>query len=59
MSSPSCAALLVIVACVVLQALDLSLQLRADSGQACVHQHRQALVCVAWSGSVETPACAG
>ncbi|MDI9274853.1 hypothetical protein [Stenotrophomonas sp. PFBMAA-4] len=59
MSSSSCAALLVIVACVVLQALDLSLQLRADNSQACLHQHRQAVVCVAWPGSVETPARAG
>jgi hypothetical protein len=59
MSSPSCAALLVIVACVVLQALDLSVQLRSDSNQACLHQHRQALVCVAWSGLVETPARGG
>ncbi|MGF6419013.1 hypothetical protein ABH900_002516 [Stenotrophomonas sp. AN71] len=59
MSSPTCAALLVIAACVLLQALGLSLQLRADSGRACLQQHRQALVCVAWSPQVETPARAG
>jgi len=59
MSSSSCAAVLVIVACVVLQALDLSVQLRTDSRQACLHQHRQAVACVAWSTPVETPARAG
>ncbi|AWH54238.1 hypothetical protein C1924_14130 [Stenotrophomonas sp. ESTM1D_MKCIP4_1] len=59
MSSSSCAALLVIVACVVLQALDLSLQLSADRTGACLQQHHQALACLAWTGPVETPAVAG
>ena len=40
MSSPSCAALLVIAACVLLQALGLSLQLRPDNGRACLQQLR-------------------
>ncbi|MCO7463585.1 hypothetical protein NJF45_16950 [Stenotrophomonas maltophilia] len=59
MSSPSCAALLVIAACVVLQALGLSLQLRADNGRACLQQHRRELVCLAWTPTVESPARAG
>ncbi|MGE6334121.1 hypothetical protein [Stenotrophomonas sp. NPDC077659] len=59
MSSSSCAAVLVIVACVVLQALDLSLQLRGDSDQACLQHHRKALVCLAWPDPVETPAIDG
>ncbi|HDS1100659.1 MULTISPECIES: hypothetical protein [Stenotrophomonas] len=59
MSSPTCAALLVIAACVVLQALGLSLHLRSDAGRACLHQHRQALVCLAWTPMVETPARGG
>ncbi|HYQ24063.1 hypothetical protein [Stenotrophomonas sp.] len=59
MSSPSCAALLVILACVVLQSLDLSLQLRTDSREACLQQHRQVLVCLAWPDPVETPAVDG
>lgn len=41
MSSPTCAALLVIAACVVLQALGLSLHLRPDNGRACLQQHRR------------------
>ncbi|MHC1655308.1 hypothetical protein ACODUL_18700 [Stenotrophomonas maltophilia] len=56
MSSPTCAALLVIAACVVLQALGLSLQLRPNNGRACLQQHRQELVCLAWTPTVETPA---
>ncbi|WP_313442652.1 hypothetical protein [Stenotrophomonas sp.] len=59
MSSPSCAALLVIVTCAVLQAVGLSLQLRTDSSEACLQQHRQELLCLAWSPPVETPARAG
>lgn len=59
MSSPTCAALLVIAACVVLQALGLSLHLRPDNGRACVQQHRQELVCLAWTPVVESPARAG
>jgi len=59
MSSPTCAALLVIAACVVLQALGLSLHLRPDNGRACLQQHRQSLLCLAWSTPVETPARAG
>ncbi|WP_295573236.1 hypothetical protein [Stenotrophomonas maltophilia] len=56
MSSPTCAALLVIAACVVLQALGLSLQLRPNNGRACLQQHHQELVCLAWTPTVETPA---
>ncbi|MEF8764277.1 hypothetical protein [Stenotrophomonas sp. A3_2] len=59
MSSPACAAVLVIAACVVLQALGLSLQLRTDSGHACLQQHRQELVCLAWAPAVESTAGAG
>ncbi|HIE0128094.1 hypothetical protein [Stenotrophomonas maltophilia] len=59
MSSPSCAALLVIAACVVLQALGLSLHLRPDNGRACLQQHRQELVCLAWAPAVETGSRAG
>ncbi|AWB79388.1 hypothetical protein D7U87_03650 [Stenotrophomonas maltophilia] len=59
MSSPTCAALLVIAACVVLQALGLSLQLHPGNGRACLQQHRQALVCLAWAPAVESPARAG
>lgn len=59
MSSSSCAALLVIVACVVLQASGLSLRLCPDNGRACLQQDRQELVCLAWSPMVETPARAG
>ncbi|MBA0447155.1 hypothetical protein [Stenotrophomonas maltophilia] len=59
MSSPSCAALLVIAACLVLQALGLSLHLRTDAGRACLHQHRQELVCLAWAPAVESQARAG
>ena len=61
MSSPSCAALLVIAACVVLQALamGLSLQLHTRSGRACLQQHQQELACLAWTPAVETPARAG
>ncbi|MGZ0028579.1 hypothetical protein [Stenotrophomonas sp. S4] len=59
MSSPSCAALLVIAACVVLQALGLSLHLHPDNGHACLQQHRQELVCLAWVPAVETGSHAG
>lgn len=59
MSSPTCAALLVIAACVVLQALGLSLQLRPGNGRACLHQHRQELVCLAWAPVVESGLRAG
>lgn len=59
MSSPTCAALLVIAACVVLQALGLSLQLHPGNGRACLQQHRQALVCLAWAPAVESPARGG
>ena len=59
MSSPTCAALLVIAACIVLQALGLSLQLRPDNGRACLQQHHQELVCLAWTPAVETQARAG
>ncbi|WP_188248495.1 hypothetical protein [Stenotrophomonas maltophilia] len=59
MSSPTCAALLVIAACVVLQAPGLSLHLRPDDGRACLQQHRQELVCLAWTAVVESPARAG
>lgn len=59
MSRPSCAALLVIAACVALQALGLSLQLRTDSGRACLQQHRQDLLCLAWVAPVESSARAG
>jgi len=48
MSSPSCAALLAIVACMLLQAFGVSLHWRADSGRACLQQHKQDLVCLAW-----------
>ncbi|WP_414612974.1 hypothetical protein [Stenotrophomonas pavanii] len=59
MSSPACAALLVIATCAVPQALGLSVQLRPDHGRACLQQHRQALVCLAWTPAVESPARAG
>ena len=59
MSSPSCAAQLAIVACMLLQAFGLSLHWRAESGRACLQQHKQDLVCLAWAQAVETPTCAG
>ena len=59
MSSPSCAALLAIAACMLLQAFDVSLHWRAESGRACLQQHRQELVCLAWTPAVESPARAG
>lgn len=59
MSSPSCAAVLVIVACMLLQAFGVSLHWRADSGRACLQQHKQDLVCLAWVQAVETPTRAG
>ncbi len=59
MSSPSCAALLVITACLLLQAMGLSLQLRPDNGRACLQQHRQELVCLAWTPAVESPHAPG
>ncbi|MBA0281020.1 hypothetical protein D7Y44_01025 [Stenotrophomonas maltophilia] len=59
MSSPTCAALLVIAACVVLQTLGLSLQLRPDNGRACLQQHHQELVCLAWAPAVESTARPG
>lgn len=59
MSTSSCAALLAITACLLLQACGLSLHWRADAGRACLQQHRQDLVCLAWVQAVETPARAG
>ncbi|SFR82385.1 hypothetical protein SAMN04487782_0918 [Stenotrophomonas maltophilia] len=59
MSSPSCAALLAVAACVALQVLGLSLQLHPERGRACLQQQRQELVCLAWGPMVESPARAG
>lgn len=59
MSSPSCAALLAIVACMLLQAFGVSLHWRAGSGRACLQQHKQDLVCLAWAQAVETSTRAG
>ncbi|WP_251475800.1 hypothetical protein [Stenotrophomonas lactitubi] len=59
MSSPSCAALLAIVACMLLQAFGLSLHWRAESGHACLQQHKQDLVCLVWTQAVETSTRAG
>ena len=59
MSSPSCAALLAIVVCMLLQAFGVSLHWRADSGRACLQQHKQDLVCLAWAQAVETTTRAG
>ncbi|WP_303636331.1 hypothetical protein [Stenotrophomonas tuberculopleuritidis] len=59
MSRPTCAALLAIATCVLLQACDVSLHWRTDSGRACLQQHRQDVLCLAWAQAVETPARAG
>lgn len=59
MSSTSCAALLAIAACLLLQAFGVSLHWRADSGRACLQQDKQEIVCLAWAQAVESPTRAG
>ncbi|WMJ70058.1 hypothetical protein [Stenotrophomonas sp. 24(2023)] len=52
MSSTACAAALAIAACALLQGFNVSLHVQAEASRACLQQHRQEVVCVAWQGAV-------